>query len=173
MQMAAMGPLVAARAPLLGGEAALGVSAADHVLRIKTGLVELAPDHIVSTTLYNDQFPGPLLRMEEGRPVVIDIHNETDVPELVHWHGQAIPSNVDGAAEEGTPYVAPHGIQRLSFTPRPSGFRFYHSHAVAGPDLARGTYTGQLGSLCAGGILVGERRQSRVFAVMPSLWGMN
>jgi len=30
-----------------------------------------------------------------------------------------------------------------------------------------------LRSLCAGGILVGERRQSRVFAVMPSLWGMN
>jgi len=30
-----------------------------------------------------------------------------------------------------------------------------------------------LGNLCAGGILGGERRQPRVFAVMPSLWGMN
>ena len=27
----------------------------DYTLRIGTGLVELAPDHIVSTTLYNDQ----------------------------------------------------------------------------------------------------------------------
>jgi hypothetical protein len=33
----------------------------DYMLRIGTGLVELAPDHIVSTTLYNGRFPGPLL----------------------------------------------------------------------------------------------------------------
>ena len=147
MQMAAMGPIVAAKPPVLKNISATRPNAADHVLRIKTGLVELAPEHIVSTTIYNDQFPGPLLRMEEGRSVVIDVHNETDVPELVHWHGQMIPSEVDGAAEEGTPYVAPHTMQRLSFAPRPSGFRFYHSHAVAGSDLARGTYTGQLGPL--------------------------
>ena len=38
----------------------------DYTLRIGTGLVELAPDHIVSTTLYNGQFPGPLLRFKEG-----------------------------------------------------------------------------------------------------------
>jgi hypothetical protein len=31
---------------------------ADYTLRIATGLVELAPDHIVSTTLYNGQFPA-------------------------------------------------------------------------------------------------------------------
>ena len=31
---------------------------ADHTLRIATGLVELAPEHIVSTTLYNGQFPA-------------------------------------------------------------------------------------------------------------------
>src|ERR1700736_3167935 len=35
---------------------------ADYRLQIATGLVELAPDKIVSTTLYNGQFPGPLLR---------------------------------------------------------------------------------------------------------------
>ncbi len=82
---------------------------ADYTLRIATGLVELAPDHIVSTTLYNGQFPGPLLRFKEGQRVVVDIHNDTDTPELVHWHGQMIPSDVDGAAEEGSPFVPPHG----------------------------------------------------------------
>ena len=73
---------------------------ADYTLRIATGLVELAPEHIVSTTLYNGQFPGPLLRFKEGQRAVIDVHNDTDTPELVHWHGQMIPSDVDGAAEE-------------------------------------------------------------------------
>jgi FtsP/CotA-like multicopper oxidase with cupredoxin domain len=39
---------------------------ADYTLRIGAGLVELSPDHIVSTPLYNGQFPGPLLRLKEG-----------------------------------------------------------------------------------------------------------
>jgi FtsP/CotA-like multicopper oxidase with cupredoxin domain len=118
---------------------------ADYTLRIGTGLVELVHDHIVSTTLYNGQFPGPLLRFREGQRVVVDINNDTDTPELVHWHGQMIPSDVDGAAEEGTPFVPPHGMRRIAFVPKPSGFRFYHTHVVAGGDLNRGTYTGQVG----------------------------
>ena len=118
---------------------------ADYTLRIGIGLVELAPDRIVSTTLYNGQFPGPLVRLTEGRPVVVDIYNDTDTPELVHWHGQMIPSDVDGASEEGTPFVAAHRMRRISFVPRPPGFRFYHTHIAARSDLGRGTYTGQAG----------------------------
>ncbi|MBM9400771.1 multicopper oxidase domain-containing protein [Gluconacetobacter azotocaptans] len=119
----------------------------DHTLRIATGLVELAPDRIISTMLYNGQFPGPLLRLTEGTRVIVDIFNDTDTPELVHWHGQMIPSAVDGAAEEGTPTIPPHGMRRIAFVPRPSGFRFYHTHVAAGGDLNRGTYTGQVGPL--------------------------
>ncbi len=118
---------------------------ADYTLRIGTGLIELAPDHIVSTALYNGQFPGPLLRLKEGQRVVVDIRNDTDTPELVHWHGQMTPSEVDGASEEGSPFVPAHGMRRIAFVPRPSGFRFYHTHVPAGRDLSRGTYTGQAG----------------------------
>lgn len=118
---------------------------ADYTLRTRTGLVELSPNHIVSTTLYNEQFPGPLLRFREGQQVVVDIYNDTDTPELVHWHGQMIPSDVDGTAEEGSPVIAAHGMRRIAFVPKPSGFRFYHTHVVAGSDLNRGTYTGQVG----------------------------
>ena len=119
----------------------------DHTIRIAKGLVELAPDQIVSTTLYNGQFPGPLQRFQEGKPVTVDVFNDTDIPELLHWHGQQIPSDVDGAAEEGTPFIPPHGMRRISFTPRPAGLRFNHTHVVAGDDLNRGTYTGQVGPL--------------------------
>ena len=118
---------------------------ADYTLRIGRSLVELSPDHIVSTTTYNGQFPGPLLRMKEGQAVVVDVHNDTDVPEQVHWHGQAIPAEVDGAAEEGTPFIPPHGMRRLAFVPGPSGLRFYHTHVLAGSDLDRGQYSGQVG----------------------------
>ncbi len=119
----------------------------DYTLRIATGLAALAPEHTVSTTLYNGQFPGPLLRFKEGQRAVVDIYNDTDTPELVHWHGLMIPTDVDGSAEEGTPYIPAHGMRRVAFIPRPSGVRFYHTHVVAGGDLNRGTYTGQAGAV--------------------------
>ncbi len=137
--------LTGAVADLTGAVGQVTPEKADYTLRIGTGLVELGPEHIVSTTLYNGQFPGPLLRFKEGQRVVVDIYNDTDTPELVHWHGQMIPSDVDGAAEEGSPFIPAHQMRRIAFTPKPSGFRFYHTHVPAGGDLNRGTYTGQAG----------------------------
>jgi FtsP/CotA-like multicopper oxidase with cupredoxin domain len=36
-------------------------------------------------------------------------------------------------------------MSRIAFVPGPSGFRFYHTHVVAGADLHRSTYSGQAG----------------------------
>jgi FtsP/CotA-like multicopper oxidase with cupredoxin domain len=118
---------------------------ADYTLRIQNSAIELAPDRIVGVTAYNGQFPGPLIRLKEGRPVTIDIVNDTDTPEQLHWHGQSVSTDVDGAAEEGTPYIAAHGMRRITFTPGPSGLRFYHTHLRAGANLAMGQYSGQVG----------------------------
>jgi FtsP/CotA-like multicopper oxidase with cupredoxin domain len=117
----------------------------DYSLRIGAAPVEIAPKRIVSTITYNSQFPGPLLRFKEGQPVTIEVHNDTDTPEQLHWHGQMVSTDVDGAAEEGTPFIPAHGLRRIVFTPRPSGFRFYHTHNRAGADLHAGQYSGQVG----------------------------
>src|SRR5215470_2740697 len=117
----------------------------DYTLRIKTVPVEIAAKKIISLTTYNGQFPGPLLRLKEGQQAVIDVFNETDVPEQLHWHGQMIPVEVDGAAEEGTPYIPAHGKRRIVFTPGPAGFRFYHTHNRAGADFSAGQYGGEVG----------------------------
>ena len=118
---------------------------ADVTLRIAPVLVELAPDHIISTVGYNGSVPAPVIRLREGKPVSVELINDTDTPELVHWHGQLIPSDIDGAAEEGTPFVPPHGSRRYTLTPRPAGTRWVHTHAFSGSDLNRGMYTGQFG----------------------------
>jgi FtsP/CotA-like multicopper oxidase with cupredoxin domain len=52
---------------------------------------------------------------------------------------------VDGAAEEGTPFVPARGMRRIEFTPGPAGIRFYHTHNRAGADLHAGQYSGQVG----------------------------
>jgi FtsP/CotA-like multicopper oxidase with cupredoxin domain len=124
---------------------ATGDTPADYSLTIATTPIELAPNRIISVTNYNGEFPGPLLRFKEGQRVTIDIHNHTDRPEQVHWHGQFVPADVDGAAEEGTPFVPPHSSRRISFVPGPSGLRFYHTHVRAGADLSAGQYSGLVG----------------------------
>jgi FtsP/CotA-like multicopper oxidase with cupredoxin domain len=123
------------------------VPPADFTLRISPVELETAPGRIIKTIGYNGSAPGPMLRLQEGKPVTIEVHNDTSDQEFVHWHGLWIPSDVDGVGDEGTPAIPAHGTQRYSFVPRPSGTRWYHTHVFAGRDMKRSTYTGQFGVL--------------------------
>lgn len=120
---------------------------ADHTIRIAPVSYELAPGRIVKTTAYNDSVPGPTLRLREGKPVTIDVVNESGYPNLVHWHGLFLPAEQDGAIEEGSPIIQPGRSLTYAFTPRPAGTRWYHSHAMAMTDLSRSTYSGEFGFL--------------------------
>ncbi|HTU33611.1 MAG TPA: multicopper oxidase domain-containing protein [Candidatus Acidoferrum sp.] len=120
---------------------------ADFDLRIAPMIVELAPQVTISTIGYSNKVPGPLLRVREGQRVTVDVVNDTDVPEYVHWHGLLVPSHVDGVEEEGTPAVPSHGRRRYQFVAKPAGSRWYHSHTAAMMDLHRGSYTGQFSFL--------------------------
>lgn len=120
-------------------------SKADYTLHIGETDVEVAPGKVLRTTTYNGQFPGPLLRFTEGKQTRVDVYNDTDTPEQLHWHGQQVPVDVDGSAEEGTPFIPAKGMRRISFVPGPSGFRFYHTHLNPGADLRGGQYSGLVG----------------------------
>ena len=139
LRIAAAGALIPAL-ELKGQERADATAAAgqsaDYTLHIRNvGWLRLGKNRFVSTTTYNGECPGPVLRLRgEGERTTIEIHNETDTPEQLHWHGQNVPVDVDGAAEEGTPFVAAGGMRRVSFVPQPSGLRFYHTHVRAGGD---------------------------------------
>ena len=73
---------------------------ADLTLRIGTVLVDIAKNHTISTVGYNGAAPGPPIRLREGVSVTVELINDTDTPEFVHWHGMTIPAPVDGAEEE-------------------------------------------------------------------------
>jgi FtsP/CotA-like multicopper oxidase with cupredoxin domain len=108
---------------------------------------ELSPKKKIRTPAYNSQIPGTLLRVKEGRPVTMEIRNRLNRPEIVHWHGQWIPSNVDGSIEEGTPMISAGESTRIAFTPRPAGLHWYHTHSAAHRDLNRALFSGQFGVL--------------------------
>ena len=145
----------AQRPPLTPGESA-AQGPADVTLHIGELTLDLAPRRGVKTIAYNGQVPGPLLRAPQGRPLVVDVVNGTKREEIVHWHGFHIPSEVDGAREEGTPPVPPNGRRRYTIEPRPTGTRWYHSHGMTGHgmtarNLEGTTYTGQFGMFIVDG----------------------
>jgi FtsP/CotA-like multicopper oxidase with cupredoxin domain len=116
---------------------ALAVESQIHVLRIRPSEIELAPGYRFITTTYNGQFPGPVLRATVGVPVRVDVVNETDTTERIHWQGQELAGGV----------VLPHSQRRIEFTPSRAGLYLYHSEVVAGSDLGAGLYSGQSGAL--------------------------
>jgi FtsP/CotA-like multicopper oxidase with cupredoxin domain len=120
-------------------------NAARLSLRIAPVKLELSPKQSIQTIGYNGGAPGPLLRVKEGQRVTVDVKNDSDVPELVHWHGLYVAPEADGSMEEGTPMVPAGGSRQYSFVARPGGTRWYHTHAFAGKDLRRSLYSGQFG----------------------------
>src|SRR5207245_5791736 len=75
----------------------------DYLLRIAPVTVELDRSHILSTVGYNGAAPGPLLRLRAGSRVGVDVVNDADTPELVHWHGVLTPHHVAGPQAAGPP----------------------------------------------------------------------
>ena len=119
----------------------------DVTIDIAPYLLEASPKHHIRTIAYNGQVPGPLLRMRQGQPQTIEVRNLTSEPEVVHWHGMFLPSDIDGAMEEGTPMIGPGATARYTLIPNPSGFRWFHTHTFAGKNLTKAQYGGQHGFL--------------------------
>jgi FtsP/CotA-like multicopper oxidase with cupredoxin domain len=137
-------PTVAVRLPVLGQAVPIAAKP-DIALRIEPATLDIGPGVSIRTVAYNGQVPGPTLRLKEGVPVTVDVTNATPNEDIVHWHGLAIGTILDGAIEEGSPIIKPGKTQRYSFTPKPAGTRWYHTHAMAMDNLALAGYTGQFG----------------------------
>jgi FtsP/CotA-like multicopper oxidase with cupredoxin domain len=120
---------------------------ADFTLEIAPYVLEASPKHRFPTLAYNGQVPGPLLRMKQGREITVEIRNKSSEPDIVHWHGLFLPVAVDGAMEEGSPMIAAGASTRVTFTPDPAGFRWFHTHTFAGNDLRKAQFGGEHGFL--------------------------
>jgi FtsP/CotA-like multicopper oxidase with cupredoxin domain len=69
-----------------GGPAWASKARAHYALRIEPCKLEIAPGTVIDTIGYNGQVPGPILRVREGVPVIIDVTNSTANADIVHWH---------------------------------------------------------------------------------------
>ncbi len=76
----------------------------------------------------NGSFPGPLIRLKEGKEAVIKVVNRMDEPTSVHWHGILLPYQMDGVPGVVFPGIPPGGSFTYRFPVRQAGTYWYHSH---------------------------------------------
>ncbi|MEH6789084.1 copper resistance system multicopper oxidase [Parasphingorhabdus sp.] len=77
----------------------------------------------------NGTVPGPLIRLKEGEPVLLSVHNMLDVDSSVHWHGLLLPFQFDGVPGISFPGIKPGARFDVPLTPRQSGTYWWHSHS--------------------------------------------
>src|SRR5688572_23523215 len=76
---------------------------------------------------YNDSIPGPVLQVQEGSEIVVNIENQGDMEATVHWHGLRLENRYDGTHETQTPIqVGERYSARVAF-PDPGAY-WYHPH---------------------------------------------
>ncbi|MBY0357632.1 MAG: multicopper oxidase domain-containing protein [Candidatus Obscuribacterales bacterium] len=107
-------------------------------LQAKEGLCELTPGYSASLLTYNDQAPGPVIKVEEGDPVRIVLHNQLKVPTSLYFHGLTLPQEVSGLPRSGAGLIAPGQSYTYQFIANQTGTFFYHPHTPHLDQMSHG-----------------------------------
>jgi FtsP/CotA-like multicopper oxidase with cupredoxin domain len=87
---------------------------------------------------YNEQVPGPMIRMREGDRIRIHLKNELDESTAIHFHGVETPNDQDGVPFVTQPPVKPGESFTYEFTVPNAGSHMYHSHHNAAKQVPLG-----------------------------------
>lgn len=112
------------------------------VFKLEVGVVRwhILPDVQVEGYAFNQQIPGPRLRVTEGDRVRIEVTNRLPESTTVHWHGLIVPNAMDGPANITQKPIEPGGTYVYEFTTEQAGTFFYHTHDHADRQQALGLY---------------------------------
>ncbi len=77
----------------------------------------------------NGSIPGPLIRLQEGRDVILNVTNHLDEDTSVHWHGVLLPNGMDGVPLVTFPGIKPGETFTYRYPVRQHGTYWYHSHS--------------------------------------------
>ena len=112
------------------------------VFTLTTSIIKwnILPGTQVMAYTYNQQVPGPRIRVKVGDKLRINVQNMLPEATTVHWHGLILPNNMDGPADVTQAPIAPGTTFAYEFTPQQAGTYFYHSHREPDRQQALGLY---------------------------------
>lgn len=110
-------------APLVEPPEAVDLDPAADVVRVALTAEEIGDGRYA----YNGSSPGPTIRVEVGQTLVVELLNNLTSATTIHWHGVAVPFDMDGVAWMRDP-VEPGGTFTYMFSPPRPGTYWYHPH---------------------------------------------
>lgn len=114
----------------------------------------------VATWGYNGSLLGPAIVLRRGKTATVNINNQLPEATTLHWHGLAIPGDVDGGPMAR---IEPGATRQVSFTPdQPAATCWFHPHlhGKTGHQVAQGL---------AGLILLQDDETDKLR--LPTQWG--
>jgi FtsP/CotA-like multicopper oxidase with cupredoxin domain len=76
---------------------------------------------------YNGSIPGPILKVEQGSEIVVNVENRGDLETTVHWHGLRLDNRYDGTHETQAPIPVGGSFSARCSFPDPGAY-WYHPH---------------------------------------------
>ena len=77
---------------------------------------------------YNEQIPGPVLKVEKGSTITVDFTNNIDAETTVHWHGLRHDNKDDGVPDVTQPPVKTGETYTYTVAFPDAGIYWYHPH---------------------------------------------
>ena len=101
---------------------------AEFDLNVQYGKKEFIEGQETETLGYNGDYLGPIIRVDKGDDVKINVANTLDEPTTVHWHGLEVPGEMDGGPHQ---VVDPKSSWQPYFTiDQPAATLWYHPHLL-------------------------------------------
>ncbi|GAA4682683.1 multicopper oxidase family protein [Phytohabitans rumicis] len=133
-----------------------------YSLTMQTGTAQLRTGLTSSTAGFNGSYLGPVIKVDNGDRVRMEVTNNIGAETTVHWHGAHIPPSVDGGPQNiiaaGTTWSPEFDINQEACT------LWFHPHGLT-------TTAAQVALGLAGMILVDD--DSDGAAALPNDYGVN
>jgi FtsP/CotA-like multicopper oxidase with cupredoxin domain len=89
---------------------------------------------------YNGSVPGPVLHVDQGSQITVQVRNDGDVEATVHWHGLRLDNRYDGVPHETQAPIPVGGTFTYQLQFPDAGLYWYHPHIREDYGLEMGLY---------------------------------
>ena len=97
-------------------------------------------DDLLRMLAYNGSVPGPVLHVDQGSEIAVEVRNDGDTEATVHWHGLRLENRFDGVPHETQAPIPVGGTFGYKVQFPDPGLYWYHPHVREDYDLEMGLY---------------------------------
>lgn len=101
---------------------------------------EVEPGKFVEGWAYNGQIPGPMIKVDVGDKLEINVTNNTSLGTDVHWHGISTPNDMDGVAPYTQDPIYPGETFTYAFEAERPAIGMYHAHLHSQISVPNGMF---------------------------------